>query len=101
MKEVVGFNFKKIFRKPNENLRLNDATICALCVKVKHNLVNTVQRYVKNATPVKRCDTSQKHVEATLNQIQVSTKNRIPFAKKETILQSKHLQHRRWECFIL
>ena len=68
-----------------KNLRQIKATICALGVK--------------NAT-VKKWYTSQKCVEANPNQIQLSTINRITFAKKRTH-QSKHLQHRRWECFIL
>ena len=55
----------------------------------------------KKATSVKKWDTSQNCEEANLNQIQVSTINRVTFAKKKMFLQSKHLQHRRWECFVL
>ena len=43
-----------------KNLRLKKATICALGGEVSHNLVDLVQLKVKNATPVKRWDTSKK-----------------------------------------
>ena len=36
VKDEVGFNFKKSFRKPNEKLRLIKATTCALGVEVSH-----------------------------------------------------------------
>ena len=55
----------------------------------------------KNATSVKRWDTSQKCVEANNNQIQLKTVNKVTFAMERTILQSRHLEHWRWECFIV
>ena len=64
MKEEVGLNFKKTYRKPNKILRLIKAIKHALGVEVSHILVKLFQRLVKNSTPVKRWDTSQKNVNA-------------------------------------
>ena len=44
VKEGVGLNFKKTFRKPNEKITAKKATTCALGVKVSHTLVDPVQR---------------------------------------------------------
>ena len=44
VKEEVGFNFKKTFRKPNEKIRLIKAATCALGVEVSYTLVDPVQR---------------------------------------------------------
>ena len=101
VKEIVGFNFKKTFRKPNEEITANKSNnMCTRCGGKPHS-GRPCPALSKNATSVKRWDTSQKRVEANHNQIQVSTINRISSAKKKMFLQSKHLQHRRWECFIL
>ena len=43
-----------------KNLRLIKATIYALGIEVSHILIDLVQRWVKNATPVKRWDISKK-----------------------------------------
>ena len=101
VKEEVGFNFKKTFRKPNEKITANKSNnMCNRCGSKPHSS-RPCPALRKNAAPVKRLDTSQKCVEADPNIIQVSTINRITFAMKKVFLQSKHLQHRRWECFIL
>ena len=54
----------------------------------------------KSETHVKRWDSSQKYVETNPTQIQVSTLKRITILNKKIIIHSKHLQHRRGECFI-
>ena len=40
VKEEVGFNFKKFFRKPNEKITANKSNnmCCALCVEINHTL---------------------------------------------------------------
>ena len=43
VKEQVGYNFKKNFRKPNKKLGLFKAIICALGVELSHILVDPVQ----------------------------------------------------------
>ena len=44
VKEEVGFNFKKTFRKSNEKITAEKTTTCALGVEVSHTLVDPVQR---------------------------------------------------------
>ena len=70
VKEEVGFNFKKTFRKPSEKFTANKSNMCSRCGGKPHS--------------TKPC---------------FSTINRITFAKK-IFLQSKNLHHRRSECFI-
>ena len=62
MKEDIGFNFKRPFENQPKKLRLIKASTCVLGEQVNHTLVDIVQRLVKNATPVKRWDSSQKRL---------------------------------------
>ena len=82
VKQEVGFNFKKTFRKPNEKFTANKRINMCNRRGGKPYSSKPCPALVKNATPVKRWDTSQKSVEANPNQIQESTINRIIFAKK-------------------
>ena len=101
VKEEVGFDCKKTFRKPNEKITANKSNNMCTRYGGKPHSSRPCPALNKKATPLKRWDTSQKCVEANPNQIQVSTIDRITFAKKKMFLQSKHLQHRRGECLIL
>ena len=78
VKEEVGLNFKKTFRKPNEKFTDNkNNKMCTRCGGKPHSSRPCPTLSKKNATAVKRWDTSQKCLEAIPNQIQVSTINRI------------------------
>ena len=96
VKEEVGFNFKKAFRKTNEKTTANKSNnMCTRYGGKPHS--SRPCPALKNATPGKRWDNSRKCVEANPNQFQECTINRINFAKKKMFLQTKPLQHRRWE----
>ena len=58
VKEEVGFNFKKTFRKPSERFTANKSNICSRCGG-NLNSSRPCPALGKNATPVKRWDTSQ------------------------------------------
>ena len=88
VKEEVGFNFKNTFRKPNEKTTANKSNnMCTSCGGKPHSS-RPCPALSKNATTVKRLDTSQKCVEANPNQIQVSTINRINLRRRKCFFRA-------------
>ena len=74
MKEEVGFNFKKTFRKPNEKFTANKSNnMCTRCGGKPHYSRPCPALSKKNATPVKMWDNLNRNVSKFMsNNIQFS-----------------------------
>ena len=102
VKEEVGFNFKKTFRKPNEKITANkNNSMCTRCGGKPHSS-RPCPALSKKCNTCEKVGHFSKMCRSRPQPISGKYNKQNNFCEEEKMfLQSKHLQHRRWECFIL
>ena len=101
VKDEVGFNFIKTFRKTNVKLTAKKRNnMCTRCGGRPHSS----RRYPALSKICNTCEKVRHFSKKCRSKPQPNSgkyNKQNNFCEEKKIVQNKHLYHRRWECFIL